>query len=86
MRTTVTIPDPLLRTARRRAAEQGITLSAFLEDALRIRLAHKEPSSAPLFHLHTVSGKMVNPNMDLDRTSALEMLEEEARLADKRVR
>ena len=77
MRTTVNISDPLLRAARRLAAERGITLSAFLEDALRIQIAQKVPA-APRFRLHTVSGKPVPSHIDLDRTSALEMLEEEA--------
>lgn len=86
MRTTVNLSDPLLRAARRRAAERGITLSAFLEDLLRMQLAHKESAVAPPFRLHTASGKLVNPDIDLDRTSALEMLEEEARLAGKRRR
>ena len=79
----MTIADTLLRNARRRASERGITLSAFLEDMLRIHLAGKEPPPKPPFRLHTVSGKMVNPHIDLDRTSALEMLEEEVRLAGK---
>ena len=82
MRTTVNISDPLLRAARRRAAERGITLGEFLEDAVRMQIAQKVTAAAP-FRLHTVSGKPVNPHIDLDRTSALEMLEEEARFVRK---
>jgi hypothetical protein len=51
-----------------------------------VNLAHKEPASTPPFRLHTVSGRMMHPNIDLDRTSVLEMLEEEVRLAGKRDR
>jgi len=29
------------------------------------------------FHLHTVSGELVQPNLDLDRTSALLVAEDE---------
>ena len=77
MRTTVTLSEPLLRDAKRQASERGVTLSAFLEDALRVHLARK-PSDAPKpFQLHTVAGKLVDPEMDLDRTSALEGLDDE---------
>lgn len=39
MRTTVDLPDELLREARRRAADEGTTLTALLADGLRLRLA-----------------------------------------------
>lgn len=38
MRTTVDLPDELLRQARKRAAEEGTTLTALLADGLRLRL------------------------------------------------
>jgi len=38
MRTTVDLPDELLRDARKRAAEEGTTLTALLADGLRLRL------------------------------------------------
>ncbi len=38
MRTTVDLPDELLRQARRRAADEGTTLTALLADGLRLRL------------------------------------------------
>ena len=38
MRTTVDLPDELLIGARRRAAEEGTTLTALLADGLRLRL------------------------------------------------
>jgi len=39
MRTTVDLPDELLRQARTRAAEEGTTLTALLTEGLRLRLA-----------------------------------------------
>lgn len=79
MRTTISLPDPLLENAKRLAAERGITLSALLADALRkVLLAPKAASSAPPFRLHTVRGRLVDPNLDLDRTSALIVAEDEA--------
>jgi hypothetical protein len=38
MRTTVDLPDELLRDARQRAAREGTTLTALLADGLRLRL------------------------------------------------
>ena len=38
MRTTVDLPDELLREARQRAASEGTTLTALLADGLRLRL------------------------------------------------
>jgi hypothetical protein len=39
MRTTVDLPDELLRQARARAAAEGTTLTALLAEGLRLRLA-----------------------------------------------
>jgi hypothetical protein len=44
MRTTVDLPDELLRQARSRAADEGTTLTALLADGLRLRL---ERDAAP---------------------------------------
>lgn len=38
MRTTVDLPDELLRRARQRAAEEDTTLTSLLADGLRLRL------------------------------------------------
>ena len=40
MRTTVDLPDELLRQARKRAAEEGTTLTALLTEGLRLRLSN----------------------------------------------
>ena len=77
VRTTVNLSDPLLENAKRRAAERGVTLSVVIEDALRIHLTEGE-ASAPPFRLFTVRGGLVNPNLDLDRTSELVTFDDEA--------
>jgi hypothetical protein len=46
MRTTVDLPDELLTQARRRAADEGTTLTALLADGLRLRLTRQVPPSA----------------------------------------
>ena len=78
MRTTISIPEPLLETAKRRAAERGVTVSVVIEDALRGHLAATKRPEAPPFRLYTVRGRLVNPDLDLDRTSALIASDDEA--------
>jgi hypothetical protein len=71
MRTTVSVSKTLLETAKRRAAARGVTVSAVIEDALRSHLAETQRHKTPPFKLYTVRGKLVDSNVDLDRTSAL---------------
>jgi hypothetical protein len=71
MRTTVTLPEPLLENAKRFAEERQMTLSALVEDALRCRLSEKASPSRPEFRLYTVRGKLADPALDLNRTSVL---------------
>jgi hypothetical protein len=78
MRTTVDLPEPLLQSAKSLAAEQKTTLSAVVEDALRVFLAKKASAVAGRFRLHTVRGRLVQPGLDLDRTSALDVADDEA--------
>jgi hypothetical protein len=47
LRTTLDLPDELLRQARQRAAEEGTTVTALLADGLRLRLARVAPGSGP---------------------------------------
>lgn len=47
MRTTVDLPDELLRQSRERAASEGTTLTAFLADGLRLKLAGQATRRAP---------------------------------------
>jgi plasmid stability protein len=46
MRTSINLPDDLLAQARRRAAEQGRTLTALIEEGLRAVIADR-PMSVP---------------------------------------
>lgn len=72
IRTTVSLSEPLLESAKMRASERGVTLSAVVEDALRIHLAQPgAPVERAPFRLITVTGRPVDPDVDLDRTSAL---------------
>jgi hypothetical protein len=77
MRTTISLPDELLENAKIVAAERAVTLGVVVEDALREHLARRASANIPPFRLHTVRGKLTNPNLDLDRTSALLTLDDE---------
>jgi len=78
VRTTIDLPEPLLENAKKRAAERGITLSAVVEDALRAHLAARPGGSDKPFRLHIVRGRLVQPELDLDRTSALVTSDDES--------
>jgi hypothetical protein len=77
VRTTISLPDELLQNAKALAAQRTVTLGAVIEDALRAHLAGKKPSRQLEFRLYTVKGRLVNPHLNLDRTSALTALEDE---------
>ncbi|RIH84972.1 toxin-antitoxin system HicB family antitoxin [Calidithermus roseus] len=51
MQTTLRINDELYRKAKAEAARQGITLTQFLEEALRLRLQYRpgKPANLPTF-------------------------------------
>jgi hypothetical protein len=78
MRTTVDLPEPLLRNAKRRAAERGVSLSVVVGDALRGHLAARRTPQDTPFQLYTVRGRLVNPDIDLARTSELLAWDDEA--------
>ncbi len=71
MKTTLNLNDQVLRQAKQRAASDGITLTRFVEDALRARLAGSG-SRRPQFRLQleTVTGD-APPNVDIDDRNAL---------------
>jgi len=75
MRTTVNLPDPLLAQARRRAAETGRTLTAFVADAVREALARRrQVQDQPPVRLTTFRGSGLQPGVDLDDSAALQDL------------
>ena len=84
MRTTVSIADPLLENAKRVAEARGVTLSEVIEDALRGHLGRRAPQSGKPFRLPTVRGKLVQPRLNLDRTSELVAADDERAYGRKR--
>jgi hypothetical protein len=76
MRTTIDIDDRLLAAARRRAAENGTTLTAFVEHALAACLARR-PAADKSYRLawKTHRGRTL-PGVDVtDRDRLFEQME-----------
>jgi hypothetical protein len=78
MRTTIRIDEKLLKEAKLRAARQGKTLTAVIEDALRESLARQHGTqSRKQVRLVTFGGKGLHPGVDLDDSAALLALMED---------
>jgi plasmid stability protein len=72
MRTTINLPDDLLRSLKRRAAERGTTVTALIEDSLRAALAERSPRKRPKpIRLKTYGQGGFRPGVDLDDSAAL---------------
>jgi hypothetical protein len=84
MRTTIDLPEPLLQNAKQEAAALNVTLSEVVQDALRSHLARRPARGKSRFKLHTVHGRLVNPKLDLDRTSSLITQDDEAAYASRK--
>lgn len=69
MKTTLNLNDDMLRRSKERAAQQGITLTRFVEDALAVKLSD---AGKPQFRLtlKTVQGTRP-PNVDISDRNAL---------------
>lgn len=73
MRTTIRLPDDLLREAKRLAVETDRTLTSLIEDALRAVLRGKPESGEAVtpVRLTTYGRKGTLPGVDLDDSAAL---------------
>ena len=73
MRTTIQLSDALLREAKREAARSGMTLTAFIEESLRQRLARSTANTEPRAHTRfaTTGSGDLHPGIDLDDSAAL---------------
>jgi hypothetical protein len=78
MRTTVSIPDDLLRDAKRAAASAGRSLSELVEDGLRVLLARGEGASRNATpSLPVFGGSGLRPGVDLEDKEGLATLLDE---------
>jgi len=73
MRTTVRIKDDLLQQAKKRAADEGRTLTSLIEDSLALILAKPKTSRRKRVELPVskASGGVL-PGIDLNHSSDLE--------------
>jgi plasmid stability protein len=77
MKTTLNLDDELVRRAKRRAAEQGTTLTAVIEDALRAALSEPARNMGFKLRLVTVRGERP-PRIDpADRGALYDFLDTE---------
>ena len=76
MRTTLDLDDALIRKAKSRATDEGTTLTALIEEALRRYLAPAPPTGKPFrLKLLTKRGRPV-PGVNLaDRDALYERME-----------
>lgn len=76
MKTTLNLNDQVLRQAKGRAAREGITLTRFVEDALRARLSDARRRKRGFrLRLETVTGTSP-PNVDIaDRDALYEVID-----------
>lgn len=72
MRTTVRLPDDLMKAVKRHAVETGRTLTDVIEEALRAELARRDtPRVREAPPLPTYGSGGLRPGVDLDDTSGL---------------
>jgi hypothetical protein len=78
MRTTLNIADELYRRIRVRAAEEGVTVTSLVEQALQALLESAAPEPAGKFRIRPL-GPTGEPRVDLhDNAAVLDMLDEDA--------
>lgn len=84
MRTTITIHDELLETAKLRARERGLTLGGLVEDALRRELAagREPPERIPIPVFRGGNGPV--PGLDINSNRAIHEFLDEGVELDKR--
>jgi len=72
MRTTISLDNRLAEQVKRRAAREGMSVSAFIARTLDDALKRPEtPIPVAPFRLVTVRGEGLQPGVDLDRPNAL---------------
>ena len=77
MRLSFSLDDQLAKRLDRAAAEEGLSVSAFIARTLNDALMRREPSRPPPFRLVTVRGGRPPAGIDLDRPRDLDIIEDE---------
>ena len=84
MKTTIRLDDQLARRVRRAAAEQGLSMNAFVAKSLEDALTRREIPDQPPFRLITVRGCPLRRGVDLDRPRSLDIAEDQLRFEPRR--
>ncbi|MEA2156853.1 MAG: hypothetical protein QOE11_2993 [Solirubrobacteraceae bacterium] len=84
MRTTISIHDELLKSAKLRARERGLTLGGLIESALQRELAVRDVPSAPVEIPVFDGGTGPHPGLDLNSNRAIHEFLDEGVELDKR--
>ena len=76
-RTTVRLPDELLRRAKRKAAAEGRTLTSLIEDGLRLVVAEqrKPPKRKIELPISSATGG-TRPGIDISNSAALQEMDD----------
>ena len=82
-RTTVRLPDDLIRRAKRKAAAEGRSLTALIEEGLRRVVNERATTNKPNRILPPVSAATggLMPGIDLNESSVLQELDDMDRVA-----
>jgi hypothetical protein len=77
-RTTVRLPDDLLKKAKRKAAQEGRTLTSLIEDGLRLVVAEngKKPKAKRVMPRVSKATGGLLPGIDLTRFSDYQEMED----------
>lgn len=71
-RTTIRLPDNVMRRAKKLAADSGRTFAAVVEDALEAAISErKRPTRKKRIKLRTFKGDGLRPGVNLDRSAEL---------------
>lgn len=75
-RTTVRLPEQLLKLAKRKAAAEGRTLTSLIEDGLRLVVAEKPPQQTRVTPRVSTARGGVRPGVDVSDGSQLQELDD----------
>lgn len=79
MKTTISLDEYLERQVRRRAAAEGLSVSAFISKVLNDALKQRTPAEQTPFCLVTVRNARLRPGVDLDSPRSLDLEDDRAR-------
>ena len=71
MKTTLNLDDQILRNAKKKAAQNGVTLTSFVEDALKAKLLPAYQRGSKFQFKPTVVKGTRAPNVDISNRDAL---------------